>query len=150
MNTLKKVRKFLSLDTKRMLILLEAYMYLGCARILVLLPFKMISPSLGSYMEETPHMPYEIDQVEIKNVSYAVRTMSRHTFWESKCLVRAIAGMKMLQRRHIECTLYLGTATEKSGDLATHAWLRSGNSYITGAEEMNRFTVVGKFAMIIR
>ncbi|MEW9699890.1 lasso peptide biosynthesis B2 protein [Paenibacillus sp. SI8] len=149
MKTLNKWRKFLSMDTDRMLILIEAFIYLGCARMLVLLPFKMISPSLGHYMQETPQMDDTLDRASIKKVSYAVHTMSRHTIWDSKCLVRAIAGMKMLRRRHIESTLYLGTAREKSGEMAAHAWLRSGDFYITGAEEMKRFTVVGKFAKTV-
>ncbi|MBW7458870.1 lasso peptide biosynthesis B2 protein, partial [Paenibacillus sepulcri] len=75
-----------------------------------------------------------------------INTVSRHTPWESKCLVRAIAGMKMLERRRIDSTLYMGTAKDKTGQLIAHAWLRSGPVYITGAEVMNRFIVVQKFA----
>ena len=41
--------------------------------------------------------------------------MSRYTFWESQCLVKAIAAMKMLERRQIESTLYLGTAKDENG-----------------------------------
>ena len=52
--------------------------------------------------------------------------MSKYTFWESQCLVKAIAGMKMLERRQIESTLYLGTAKDELGKLIAHAWLRSG------------------------
>ena len=62
--------------------------------------------------------------------------MSRYTFWESQCLVKAIAAMKMLERRQIESTLYLGTAKDENGKLIAHAWLRSGPFYITGAEGM--------------
>ena len=72
--------------------------------------------------------------------------MSRHTFWESQCLVKAIAAMKMLERRQIESTLYLGTAKDENGNLIAHAWLRSGPFYITGVEAMEKFTVVSKFA----
>ena len=72
--------------------------------------------------------------------------MSRYTFWESQCLVKAIAAMKMLERRQIESTLYLGTAKDEKGKLIAHAWLRSGPFYITGAEVMEKFTVVSKFA----
>ena len=59
---------------------------------------------------------------------------------------KAIAAMKMLERRKIESTLYLGTAKDENGKMIAHAWLRSGPFYITGFEEMERFTVVGKFA----
>ena len=54
--------------------------------------------------------------------------------------------MRMLEKRGIESTLYLGTARDESGKMIAHAWLRSGPYYITGSEGMERFTVVGKFA----
>ncbi|MNR36049.1 hypothetical protein D3C85_1539370 [compost metagenome] len=72
--------------------------------------------------------------------------MSKYTIWDSKCLVRAIAAMKMLHRRQIDSTLYLGTTRDESKKMIAHAWLRSGRYYVTGKEEMERFTVVGKFA----
>ena len=96
-------------------------------------------------MQETP-----MDQVEnkeiLKNVSEAIHIMSKYTFWESQCLVQAIAGMKMLQRRNVASTLYLGTARDEGGKLVAHAWLRSGPYYISGWEGMERFSVVAKFA----
>ena len=52
----------------------------------------------------------------------------------------------MLEKRGIESTLYLGTAKDESGELIAHAWLRSGPYFVTGAEGMEKFTVVGKFA----
>ena len=57
-----------------------------------------------------------------------------------------MAAMKMLEKRGIESTLYLGMAKDETGALIAHAWLRSGPFYITGSEGMERFTVVGKFA----
>jgi hypothetical protein len=66
------------------------------------------------------------------------------------CLVKAIAAMKMLERRQIESTIYLGTAKDKTGKLIAHAWLRSGPFYITGAEVVDQFVVVSKFAKKLR
>jgi hypothetical protein len=54
--------------------------------------------------------------------------------------------MKMLERRNIESTVYLGTAKDENGKLIAHAWLRSGSFILTGSEEMSRFVVVSKFA----
>jgi hypothetical protein len=42
--------------------------------------------------------------------------------------------------------MYLGTAKDETGKLIAHAWLRSGPLFITGAEVMEQFTVVSKFA----
>jgi hypothetical protein len=150
MENIRKLRNFLCLDFRKQLLLLEACAYLAWARILVARPFSKVAPSLGIHMIETPQIPNIAHVMVLKEVGSAVERMSRHTFWDSKCLVRAIAGMKMLERRQIESTLYLGTAVDETGKMIAHAWLRSGSRYITGKEGMERFTVVGKFAKMIQ
>jgi hypothetical protein len=141
----RKVTNFMALPAQKKRLMLEALVYLGWARILKALPFSRIAPSLGKRMMETPLEHEPSNERLIGQISQAVRVMSRHTVWESQCLVRAIAAKKMLERRRIESTLYLGTARDESGNLIAHAWLRSGPFYITGAEEMKRFTAVAAF-----
>jgi hypothetical protein len=142
----KKIMNFFSLDARRKVLLIEAAFYLAWARVLKSMPFSRISPSLGKYMEETTK-DYELSNREMLwNVSDAINLMSQYSLWENKCLVRAIAGMKMLERRKVESTLYLGTARDEAGNLIAHAWLRSGPFYITGGEERKKFVIVGKFA----
>jgi hypothetical protein len=141
-----KIKVFISLDTRTMLLLAEAFLYLGWARILISLPFARVAPSLGVPMRETPDTQSDMNRMVLKNISHAIDIMSQCTLWESKCLVRAIAGLKMLARREIESTLYLGTARDDSAKMIAHAWLRSGSFYVTGKEGMEKFTVVGKFA----
>lgn len=149
MGIVNKVRSFFSLDTKTMLLFIEAYIYLGWARLLLFIPFSKVAPSLGAQMEETTNNQILPNNVTLSRVHDAIQIMSRHTFWESKCLVRAIAALKMLEKRQIESTLYLGTGRDESGKMVAHAWLRSGPYYITGADGMERYAVVGKFAKYI-
>lgn len=146
MKCFKKVLKLFSLDIKTILLLMETFIYLGWARILLFLPFTKLAPSLGIQMQETPHTQKSANKAILKKISQAIEIISNHTFWESKCFVKAIAGMKMLERRRIDSTIYLGTAKNDAGELVAHAWLRSGRVYITGADVMSKFTVVGKFA----
>jgi hypothetical protein len=141
-----KIKVFISLDTRTIFLLVEALLYLGWARILISLPFARVAPSLGVPMHETPNTQLDKNRIALKNISHAIDIMSQHTLWESKCLVKAIAGLKMLARREIESTLYLGTARDDSAKMIAHAWLRSGTFYVTGKEGMQKFTVVGKFA----
>jgi hypothetical protein len=141
-----KIKVFISLDTRTMFLLVEALLYLGWARILISLPFSRIAPSLGDPMQETSSTQLDKNRIILKNISHAIDIMSQRTLWESKCLVKAIAGLKMLARREIESTLYLGTARDESAKMIAHAWLRSGPFYVTGKEGMQKFTVVGKFA----
>lgn len=146
MKSVNNIRIFLSYDWRTQMIYLEAFIMLGWARLMKSRPFAKIAPSLGMQMIETSYTLIESDQAALRLVSQAIDRMSRHTIWESMCLVKAIAAMKMLERRRIESTMYLGTAKDESGKLIAHAWLRSGPYYITGHEVMHRFTIVSKFA----
>ncbi|PFX87215.1 stage V sporulation protein S [Bacillus toyonensis] len=146
MNIVKRLRVFLLLNMETKLLFLEAFIFLGWARVLKSITFSKVAPSLGDYMNETSVAQIQQHEDTLKEVSEAISIMSRYTFWESQCLVKAIAGMKMLEKRDIESTLYLGTAKDNSGALIAHAWLRSGSFYVTGSEGMEKFTVVGSFA----
>ncbi|MFD1707984.1 lasso peptide biosynthesis B2 protein [Siminovitchia sediminis] len=146
MGIISKAKTLNSQSPKTLLLLIEAFLYLGWARMLKLFPFKKIAPALGEPMEETGDQINEGQIAVIKNISHAIHIMSRYTFWESQCLVKAMAGMKMLEKRGVESTLYLGTSRDKSGKMVAHAWLRSGPFYVSGSEGMQRFTTVGMFA----
>ena len=146
---MRKVKLLLSLNPKMTLLLLEAYVYLAWARILKGMSFSKVAPSLGDKMKESSTEMIPEQRRKLGEVSQAIGIMSKYTFWESECLVKAIAAMKMLEKRNIECTLYLGTAKDASGKLIAHAWLRSGPFYITGAEVKEQFTVVSKFAKMM-
>lgn len=128
------------------LLLFEAYIFLAWARLLKGMSFSKVAPSLGEKMKETPSSLNYGHRRKLGEISQAVQIMSKYTFWESECLVKAIAAMKMLEKRNIESTLYLGMAKDEFGQLIAHAWLRCGPFYITGAKEMEHFTVVSKFA----
>ncbi|PFA18432.1 stage V sporulation protein S [Bacillus cereus] len=143
---MKKVKKFLALNTQMKLLFAETFFLLGWARILKIIPFSKVASSLGKKEVETNFISNEKNRETLKGISRAIHVMSEHTLWESQCLVKAIAAMKMLEKRGIESTLYLGMAKDEDGKLIAHAWLRSGSYYVTGSEGMERFTVVGKFA----
>ena len=146
MNLIQKARTLLSLDHKTLLMFIEAYYSLGVARIQKGLPFSKVAPTLGNKMGETS-LTYVPAHAEIlQSVSKSLETMSRYTFWESKCLVMAIAGMRMLERRGIESTLYMATKRDREGKMKAHAWLRSGLYLVTGANGKEGYTVVATFA----
>ena len=145
---LRKIRSFLQLNNQTKLLLLEAYVLLAWARYQKSKKISEISPDLGHRMKETSFQITDSDMKIVKLVSHTIHVASRYTFWESECLVKAIAGMKMLERRGIESTIYLGVAKDENG-LSAHAWLRSGEFYVSGSDGMEKFTVVEKFAKFI-
>lgn len=144
-----KLRTLFSLDFKTLFLLVEATWFLGTARIRIFnQPFSKIAPTLGEYMKETEIHATDEHRKMLVQIRYILQVASRNTPWDSKCLARAIAGMQMLERRNISSTLYLGTTKDEAGKLIAHAWLRSGSIFITGSEEMHRFTVTGMFANV--
>lgn len=146
MRHISKLITIFRLHPKTLFLLIEAYIFLGWARILKNISFAKVASMLGVHMDETPYNPTNPNNQTIKNISNALHIMSKYTFWESQCLVKAIAGMKMLERRGIDSTLYLGTARDEIGQLIAHAWLRSGSIYISGSEGKEKFTIVSMFA----
>lgn len=76
-------------------------------------------------------------------VAYAVEHACRRTVWESKCLVRALTAQRMLKKKGISSTLYLGCGMDE-GKMIAHAWLRVGEYYVTGGNG-NGYAVVDKF-----
>jgi hypothetical protein len=142
----KKLRALLSLDRRTVLFFIEALLALGAAKLKFRRSFAKVAPRLGNKNEETSRELDERHIRTIKQIRSAIGVMSRHTPWDSKCMVQAIAGMAMLKRRGIASTLYLGTGRDENGKLIAHAWLRSGSVYVSGYEGMNRFVVVEKFA----
>ncbi|WP_117168571.1 lasso peptide biosynthesis B2 protein [Paraliobacillus sediminis] len=143
-----KLKKVVSLPFDKKRLYIEVFVLLAWARILKALPFGRVAPSLGEKSVETSETIATSPSL-ISDISKAIALISRYTFWESACLVQAIAAMKMLERRKIESTLYLGTARDKEGKMIAHAWLRSGPFYVTGSSVMHNFTVVSVFGKFI-
>ncbi|MFD0961419.1 lasso peptide biosynthesis B2 protein [Paenibacillus chungangensis] len=141
-----KLQALIRLDVRTLLLFTEAYLMLAAAKLQLYRPFAKVAGTLGYKRQET-HKEIPLEHIRtIKHITSAIAIMSRYTPWDSQCLVRAIAGMRMLKRRRIPGTLYLGTAKDDDGNLIAHAWLRSGPLYISGADVMKDFTVVESFA----
>lgn len=143
---IRKIQTFLGTNSYNKLLLIEAA-YLTCiARIATfLLPFKRYNKHIGSYKEETP---YEIDAKDystIKGVAWAVNTISKYTPWQCKCLVQAIAAQRMLKKRKIYSTLYLGVNKNSGNEMKAHAWLRCGHVFVTGGYIKSEFREVARF-----
>ena len=80
-----------------------------------------------------------------KMVSGYVNRSAENTLWESKCLVRALTAQRLLRRKKIDSTLYLGVGKENDKMIA-HAWLRCGTLFVTGGDGSG-FAIVAKYKM---
>jgi hypothetical protein len=150
MITIRRLRLLLTYDKAILALMPEALLRLGRARIQLLFPFSRTAPRLGIKSHETCPVSKDSDISRIKHITGAIRVISRYTPWESTCMVRAVAGLKMLEKRGIESTLYLGVARDRNGQMIAHAWLRSGAYYVSGDDAMKGFVVVEKFAKVLQ
>ena len=109
MRLVRKLRRFLNMSHRHRLLLLEAALLLGCARLVLLtLPFG-----------------------RMRAVGDAVTVAARTVPWNAVCLPQAMAAKAMLARRGQGSALHLGTKAE-GGGLAAHAWLVAGGEIVVG------------------
>src|SRR5262245_38515463 len=133
MGLLRKVASLSAAD--RRLLLEAAFALLGARGSLLLLPFASLAARLGEARAETPLESSPAQSADAERVRWALGTAARRLPWRSSCLVRALAGRRMLARRGVPCTLYLGVR-RAGASLEGHAWLRCGSHYVSGDDGM--------------
>jgi hypothetical protein len=145
---LKKLRTFLFLPWVDKALVFEAIIWLGLMRLAVLaLPFKRISTWLGTEGLESPATPLPESQTQTAlRIARAIRRIQPFTPWDSNCLAQALTARRMLARRGMSSTTYLGATIESQKGIIAHAWLRCGPWILTGAQGHKRYKVVVTFA----
>ena len=111
-------------------------------------PFRRLAPGLGRAQSETPATIPPADRAVAVQVSWAVQTAARYVPLGFVCLPQAIAAQRLLRRRGIASTLYLGVAPDRHNRaaIAAHAWLRAGDKIVTGEREAAQHQVLATFA----
>lgn len=142
-----RISKFLKLSWSEKILIIEAFFLTGIIRFaIVFVAFNKLAKIFGNVNEESIEIVNDAEKETIKKVGWAVNIVSRHTLWESKCLVKALTGQIMLRNRKLGSTLYLGVAKDEDKRLIAHAWLRSGTVILLGDDVKREFTMVAKFA----
>jgi len=146
MGIIKNVILFLKLKNKDKKVFLEALFYSAKSRFMVkFVPFRKIAPILGKEQEDIS-VNEDNYTAEIKRISKAVKTVSRNTPWESKCLVQALTAKYMLKKRGIKSTVYFGVAKDEEKDIKAHAWIKSNDIILTGKTGMDNYNVISIFS----
>ena len=130
--------------------LLEAFCELCIARFKVwFVPFRRYKKELGKHMHTSPEQVAETDMRLSKRLGWAVRKAAKLTPFRSTCLVQAMAAKRMLNKRGISSTLYIGLAKDERAAkaISNHAWLRAGSDIITGyLNGLANYAVIGTYA----
>lgn len=142
-------KKMIQYSFKEKLLLMASFVFMGIIRfVIIVMPFKYVSKFIGEKMADSPYTADKRTYRRAWKIGWAVDLMSRHTPWESKCLVQAISALVLLKIFKVHYTLYLGLNKGNDNDLIAHAWLRCGELIITGDSPNNHFQVVAQFAYI--
>jgi hypothetical protein len=112
--------------------------------ILKTVPFARTARRLGEHMAESGRSEDAQVVDQALRVRWAVGTAARNLPWKPVCFPQAVAATRMLRRRSIRSTLYLGVDPQR--DMDAHAWVRVGELIVTGGPLDRRFTVVSTFA----
>lgn len=123
---------------------ISVYFYTAFYRACILfLPKPKLEKMMGVRGQESTEEETVANLRMAKLVGFHVNRVTTHTVWESKCLVRAMTARKILLKKGINSTLYLGVGKE-DGKMIAHAWLRCGQLYVTGGTGAG-YAMVAKF-----
>ena len=150
------------------MVFIEASVMLAVAGLAIrYIPFKRyierIRTTSGESQPGANIVPPDLSDHQKRQIALITREIARaaeNVPWNSVCLPQAIAAKYMLNRRGIPSTLYLGVATgdalekirkadshsESQDAMAAHAWLKTGDRFITGRAGHEQFTVVSCFS----
>ncbi len=143
MNIFSRVNHFIRYNHNKCLSI-EALLLSGWYRLSILsLPMRITEKKFGIRGNESTKHISEEQLLYAKRVASIANRICNQTKWQSKCLVRALVAQKLLTRKRIPTTLYLGVKKE-NGKLIAHAWLRAGQLYCTGGDGSG-YTMVAKF-----
>ena len=141
---LKSIITFCKLPLKIKLLSFEVFLELTLACIqLKTHEFKELAAKLGSSKAESSQKPIEPTQ-EMRYLKGLIPRIAELLPWRCVCFPQAIAGQKILNKKNIPSTLYLGLQKEDE-EMKAHAWLRAGQYIVTGDNGIHRYTIINSF-----
>lgn len=143
----RKVKTFICMNNKEKFCIIQTFFYTGFYRAFILfIPFNKLRKRMGSHKQESSDKVDNDTYRIARRISSRVLFISAKTPWESKCLVQALTAQKLLKRKGISTTIYLGVKKDRNNNMLAHAWIRCGSYYVTGGDSREGYAVVAKFA----
>lgn len=133
---LTRVRR---LSLPRILLLVEALLHLAVASAAIAcLRYKDFESTIAN---GAAGQPDKNGMASARQIGSAIQRLARIVPWRADCLIQAAAARWMLRRRQIPNRLYIGVAKPTHG-LAAHAWLISGEFFVTGRPGHQGFDII--------
>jgi hypothetical protein len=136
MKLLKHIQKFFEISTRERLRMLEALYWLILYTIQIyLMPFRWWQDRIGLKMQpwkEEALSPGQMQKIGL--VRRAVFRAKKVLLGYPKCFALSLTLKKMLQKRGIDSTLFLGVKKGDHQTLMAHAWLKCANLTVYGGK----------------
>jgi len=135
---------FLKLPFKIKFLALEVFLELNLACLqLKTKEFKNLAKTLGESERESSQDQLPIAN-EIKLLKRLIFRIAELLPWKCVCFPQAIAGQRILNKKKLTSTLYLGLKKE-DGEMKAHAWLRHQQYIVTGDNGIEEYTIINSF-----
>ncbi|HAF31145.1 MAG TPA: lasso peptide biosynthesis B2 protein [Bacteroidales bacterium] len=143
----KLLRKYYSIEKTERKILNRTFIWLIYAFILVrIVPLRWFSHLLGDFNNEI-HCDLSVNEINLISFTKKnIRRLKKRIPWKVKCFEEAIAAKKVLEKYKINSTLYLGVNKSVKNSLIAHAWLKSGDVFITGEKGHKQYAITGFYS----
>lgn len=140
---IKRVIDFMRYNGEKWMTI-TVYFYVAYYRLcILLLPMKRIEKMMGVRGEESSVEESNENLRIAKLVGFHVNRVTEHLPLKRKCFVRSLTARKILMKKGINSTLYMGVGLE-DGKMIAHAWLRCGLLFVTGGTGQG-YSTVAKF-----
>lgn len=147
-------------------LLAEAFVLAGLIRFVIrFMPFSLLIRLIGAreneltgetdmnHFSDAKRTPLAQAKPIIRDISNAVKSVSRRVPWQSKCLVQASVAKMMMNRRNISSRLYLGVSKsglkgngeEDNRKIRSHAWLVADKQVVLGGENLDDYVTVSQY-----
>ena len=148
-----KIKNFFQLSSRDKKLFFEAFVTLGMMRFAILTTsFKRLVRELEQNLSEDERenkmLLNDTETATIIAVIRIIRKAAIYSPWKSECLVQSLAAQRLLKRRNLPGTIFLGVMkdTDKNEKMRAHAWTKCGDIFITGRHGHEKFTVVSVFS----
>lgn len=75
-----------------------------------------------------------LSDAKLARIAYVIPRLSDRLPWRSDCVIQALAGQNWLSSLGAGSEIQIGVENPKDGQFGAHAWLRYGESIITGGD----------------
>ncbi|MHA1528089.1 MAG: lasso peptide biosynthesis B2 protein [Alphaproteobacteria bacterium] len=147
----RRIASFLRAPARRKALALEAMGELARACLVTLLPARIYTRDFGS-VALTPDAAVDaVCPKAASDVGRMVEVVAQVMPFRALCLQQAVAARRMLHRRGLRATVYLGVKRNAADRKlagqggAAHAWVEVGSQVVNGDTNLGDYAVVGRF-----